>query len=46
MFPKKYLFLSSETTSKDNMINLITLTPKSYVDPTYQRAHPDSTRMA
>lgn len=27
-------------------INLLTLTPKSYVDSTYQRTHPDPARLA
>lgn len=46
MFSKKYLFLSSEIMSDDKMINLLTLTPKSYVDSTYQCPHLNPSRLA
>ena len=45
MFAKKSLFLSLETMSCNDMIHLIILTPKSYVDSTYQRTYPYPARM-
>ena len=40
IFSKKLpIFALRNNVKNDNMINLTTLTPKSYVDPTYQRPH-------